>query len=41
MNNLLEIRAKENATIAVEKGISYETVCKATKENAKKFFNIK
>ena len=28
-------------TIAVEKGISYETVCKATKENAKKFFNIK
>ena len=28
-------------TIAVEKGVSYETVCKATKENAKKFFNIK
>ena len=28
-------------TIAIEKGISYETVCKATKENAKKFFGIK
>lgn len=27
--------------IAQEKGISYETVCKATKENAKKLFNIK
>lgn len=28
-------------TIAVEKGVSYETVCEATKENAKKFFAIK
>ena len=28
-------------TIAVEKGVSYETVCEATKENAKKFFGIK
>ena len=28
-------------TIAIEKGVSYETVCEATKENAKKFFNIK
>ena len=28
-------------TIAVEKGISYEKVCEATKENAKKFFGIK
>ena len=27
--------------IAQEKGISYEQVCKATKENAKRFFNIK
>ena len=27
-------------TIAVEKGVSYETVCKATKENAKRFFGI-
>ncbi|MGL4797086.1 MAG: TatD family hydrolase [Paraclostridium sp.] len=27
--------------IAQEKGISYETVCEATKENAKKLFNIK
>ena len=27
-------------TIAVEKGVSYETVCKATKENAKKLFGI-
>ncbi len=27
--------------IAQEKGISYEAVCKATKENAKKLFNIK
>ncbi|WP_131072988.1 TatD family hydrolase [Clostridioides difficile] len=27
--------------IAQEKGISYEEVCRATKENAKKFFNIK
>lgn len=27
--------------IAVEKGISYEKVCSATMENAKKFFNIK
>ncbi|MGL5754336.1 MAG: TatD family hydrolase [Paraclostridium sp.] len=27
--------------IAQEKGISYEQVCEATKENAKKFFNIK
>lgn len=26
--------------IAQEKGISYEEVCKATKENAKRFFNI-
>ena len=28
-------------TIAVEKGVSYETVCEATKENAKRFFGIK
>lgn len=28
-------------TIAVEKGVSYETVCEATKENAKRFFEIK
>lgn len=28
-------------TIAIEKGISYETVCEATKENAKRFFGIK
>lgn len=28
-------------TIAVEKGISYETVCETTKNNAKRFFNIK
>lgn len=28
-------------TIAIEKGVSYETVCEATKENAKRFFNIK
>ena len=28
-------------TIAVEKGVSYVTVCEATKENAKKFFAIK
>ncbi|WP_338560759.1 TatD family hydrolase [Paraclostridium sordellii] len=27
--------------IAQEKGISYEQVCEATKENAKRFFNIK
>ena len=27
-------------TIAVEKGVSYEAVCKATKENAKRFFGI-
>ena len=27
--------------IAQEKGVSYETVCKATKENAKRLFNIK
>ena len=27
-------------TIAVEKGISYEIVCNATKENAKRFFGI-
>ena len=27
--------------IAQEKGISYETVCEATKENAKRLFNIK
>lgn len=27
--------------IAIEKGISYEEVCRSTKENAKKFFNIK
>lgn len=27
--------------IAQEKGISYEEVCRVTKENAKKFFNIK
>ena len=27
-------------TIAVEKGVSYETVCKVTKENAKRFFGI-
>ena len=27
--------------IAQEKGISYEAVCKATKENAKRLFNIK
>ena len=26
--------------IAQEKGISYESVCKATKANAKKLFNI-
>ena len=28
-------------TIAIEKGISYEKVCEATKENAKRFFGIK
>ena len=28
-------------TIAIEKGVSYETVCEATKENAKRFFGIK
>lgn len=28
-------------TIAIEKGVSYETVCEATQENAKKFFGIK
>ena len=27
--------------IAQEKGISYEKVCEVTKENAKRFFNIK
>ena len=27
--------------IAQEKGISYEKVCEATKENAKRLFNIK
>lgn len=27
--------------IAIEKGISYEKVCEATKENAKRFFGIK
>ncbi|WP_099190964.1 TatD family hydrolase [Tepidibacter mesophilus] len=28
-------------TIAIEKEISYETVCEVTKENGKRFFNIK
>ena len=28
-------------TIAIEKGVSYETICKATNENARRFFNIK
>ncbi len=28
-------------TIAIEKGVSYETVCETTKENAKRLFNIK
>lgn len=28
-------------TIAIEKGVSYEKVCEATKENAKRFFGIK
>ncbi|MCT4508586.1 MAG: TatD family hydrolase [Tepidibacter sp.] len=28
-------------TIAIEKGISYEKVCEVTKENGKRFFNIK